>query len=78
MHLFDPIQVKSNDFKYANFLKILKKLREKFKKIVKKEGSILIENDLYFQINHTNFQKRDYSLSSKRNPFHEFPAIHLI
>ena len=50
MHLFDPIQVKSNDFKYANFLKILKKLREKFKKIVKKEGSILIENDLYFQI----------------------------
>ena len=78
MHLFDPIQVKSNNFKYANFLKILENLREKFKKIVKKEGDslILIENDLYFQKHHTSFQKREYSLSLKENPFPDFLAIH--
>ena len=43
---------------------------------MKKERNILKQNDLYFQKNHTNFQKREYSLSLKGNPFPDFPAIH--
>ena len=65
-------QLRSN----INRLSLHKNLREKFKKIMEKEGNSLIQNDLYFQINHTNFQKREYSLSSKGNPFPDFLAIH--
>ena len=43
---------------------------------MKKERNILKHNDLYFQKNHTNFQKREYSLSSKGNLFPDFSAIH--